>query len=128
MKVSAIKTARQKARAGAWVKGIQLDELGITIDVKARSLRNSDAVQLRGELVRALPDEQKDNMPPDVAARILAEMIAGAVVTDWSIEEPCTVDLLLDPEIGEFLRGACIYAGGQVAERGIAAFEADAKN
>ncbi len=34
-----------KAAGGAWVKGIVLDELGISVDVKARSLRNTEAAK-----------------------------------------------------------------------------------
>lgn len=128
MNVLELKAARAKARGGAWVKGIALGELETTIDVKARSLKNADFEKLRGELVRALTPEQQENVPQDVAERILAEALVGAVVVDWSLEEPCTVDLLTDPEIGVFLRGAVLYAGAEVARRGVAAIEADEKN
>lgn len=128
MNVKELKAARAKARGGAWVKGIALGELETTIDVKARSLRNADFEKLRGELVRALPPEQQEKLPDEVAERILAEALVGAVVVDWSLDEPCTVELLTDPEIGVYLRGAILYAGGEVARRGVAAIEADEKN
>jgi hypothetical protein len=128
LKVGDLRAAKVKAAGGAWVKGIVLDELGISLDVKARSLRNTEAAKLRGELVRELPDEHKEKMPPEVSARILAEVLVRTVVVDWSLDEPCTVDLLTDPEIGEYLAGACVAAGGIVADRGVASLEADASN
>ncbi|PZQ79286.1 MAG: hypothetical protein DI549_20490 [Ancylobacter novellus] len=106
MNVLELKAARAKARGGAWVKDIALGELETSIDVKARSLRNADFEKLRGELVRALPPEHQEKLPDDVGERILAEALVGAVVVDWSLDEPCTVELLTDPEIGVYLRGA----------------------
>lgn len=123
-----IRAAKAKADAGVWVKGIRLDELGIKISIRARTLNNPDAARLRSRLVAALTEEQKENLPPEVSDDIFAEILASTVVTGWSLDEPCTKALLLDPDIGVYLRAAAVFAASEVQTKGIASFEADAKN
>lgn len=123
-----IRVAKAKADAGVWVKDITLDELGISISVRVRSLNNPAATRLRSALVSALTVEQKENLSAEVSDDIFAEILATAVITDWSLDEPCSKALLLDPDIGIYLRGAATYAASEVAKRGVASFEADAKN
>lgn len=123
-----IRAAKAKADAGVWVKGIRLDELGVSISIRARTLSNPDASRLRSALVSALTAEQRENLPTEVSDDIFAEILATTVVTGWSLDEPCSKALLLDPDIGIYLRGAATYAASEVAKRGVASFEADAKN
>ena len=137
MKISELKAAQKRSAAGAWVKDIAIED-GVTVDIRARSIRNPAAAKIRSEMVAALTVDPAVPLPESDKTEILVAVLADTVVLDWNLTDeggkkmPCSPEkvraVLTDPEIGEAMRTAALYAGSIVAERGVAALEAAAKN
>lgn len=135
MKVSAIKRGRKFVQDGGWVDNLPIPELG-DLAVLVRGAYCPQAVKLRSDLISALPEGEKPSEEDDIEIGI--EVIKGAILLDWNMQEedgspmlctPETIETLCkDEDIGEPLRKGIVWAANVVAERGRESLERDAKN
>ncbi|MBS7532128.1 hypothetical protein KHC28_00415 [Ancylobacter sonchi] len=137
MKLSSLKSGVKKSTIGAWVRDIPIDGMQ-DLALKVRGNRNIDAQRMRGDLLAALPDDERKDLPAAKSEEIALTVLSEAVLVDWNLTDDdgeaipfspeAAREIMTDPDIGSVFRDAVAYAGAVVAERGAENLEADVKN
>lgn len=136
MDIAKIHAAVTNVEQGAWVKDFPFDEVG-DLALKVRGLFSPDAQRLRESYIASLPEEERESLSSERQESLAVVLICEALVVDWNITSdgtpvPCDEEtrtkVFTDPQIGKVMRAAALYAARNVAIKGAANLEADAKN
>lgn len=136
MDIAKIHTAVSNVEQGAWVNGFPFDEVG-DLALKVRGLFCPDAQRLREGYIASLDPAEREALSPERQESLAIVLICDALVVDWNITDgdaplACTPEaralVFTDPQIGKVMRAAALYAARNVAQKGAASLEADAKN
>lgn len=136
MDIDEIRAGMDRLAEGAWMRDLPFPALD-GVAFKVRGLFNPDAARIREALIAELPEERRAKVAGEDAEAVLVAILSGAVLQDWNLTRggaplpftPAQAEALLtDPKIGEVMRAGVLYAAQNVARKGVAALEADAKN
>jgi hypothetical protein len=133
MEVERIYAAKGAVEVGTWIPS----PLFKGVEYLVRGYSNADARLLRDNLHEAIPRaERLKGLPRAKSAEIDAQVLSEAIWLDVrgltknkvAMDIAAAKALLLDPEIGDWMRADVTAASQNVGDDQLAGIEADAKN
>lgn len=100
MKLSKLKVDSDLFDNGKWV-GREVFPHFEDLRLHVCAMESREARKVRNELLRALPREQRVNLPPDVEYKLDAQILARAVLKGWEGLEDENGPLIFTPEYAE---------------------------
>ncbi len=94
--IDSFKSIAAAEKAGEWVDDIQFTA---GVRLRVRPVWNADYRRVFGEIVKALPANERDGIDAETDPRVAPRLYAETVLTDWDLTENDGTPLQISPQI-----------------------------